>query len=85
MDVVKEQGQTAGSQLEIIVRPLGNQGSAINHELCVIFPCGREVVVNRGTEYALELFKDNDSVIKWACELLLRHENGCPLFSRGII
>lgn len=70
-------------QLKIVVRPEKEPKSALDHELCVIFPCGREVVVNRNTEYTLMLFRHNDNVIDWACELLANRK-GCAILKLAL-
>ena len=79
-----EQGQTNGNS-RIEVRPAKTAGSAgknispLNHELCVIFACGQEVVVNRNTEYTLNLFQRDKNVIGWAIELMISGKR-CPFF-----
>jgi len=78
------QGQMNIGKLGIVVRPIGDmepgkvRNTLADHEICVSFPCGQEVVVNHGVEYSLCCFLSNSSVISWACELLFGH-NDCTL------
>ena len=81
MNSAAKQAREKGSKMQVVIRPKNVTGPH-DHELCVIFACSQEAVVNCNTRFALICFLEDKNVISWAKEIITNRK-GCEKLIKG--